>query len=97
MRVRHTSAVDREIVEAVAFYLSEESPQSAERFDAEVQEAEHLIAKQPYLYPIVENGIRAKQLDGFPFAVLYSIEGDEIVIVAVSHAKRKPGYWRKRT
>jgi plasmid stabilization system protein ParE len=96
MRIRHTSAVDREILEAVACYLSEESPQSAEPFDAEVQEAEHLIALQPELYPIAEAGIRYKRLEAFPFSVLYSIEEEEIVIVAVAHDKRKPGYWKKR-
>ena len=32
----------------------------------------------------------------FPYNVLYSIERDLIVIVAVAHQKRRPTYWRTR-
>ena len=32
----------------------------------------------------------------FPFAVLYTIEQDFILIVAVMHWSREPGYWRDR-
>ena len=33
----------------------------------------------------------------FPYAVLYSIEPDYILVVAVMHCRREPGYWRNRT
>jgi hypothetical protein len=46
---------------------------------------------------MAEAGIRSKRLEAFPFSVLYSIEEEEIVVVAVAHDKRKPGYWMKRT
>lgn len=32
----------------------------------------------------------------FPYAVLYSIEDDFILIVAVMHCSREPGYWKTR-
>jgi toxin ParE1/3/4 len=32
----------------------------------------------------------------FPYAVLFSIEEDYILIVAVMHCRREPGYWRNR-
>ena len=32
----------------------------------------------------------------FPYQLIYRVEGDEIVIYAVAHQKRRPGYWRKR-
>ena len=28
--------------------------------------------------------------------ILYSVEPEEIVIIAVAHLRRKPGYWRER-
>ncbi|WP_407936397.1 hypothetical protein [Limnochorda pilosa] len=34
---------------------------------------------------------------GFPYQVVYHLRPDEIVIVAVAHLKRRPGYWRNRT
>jgi len=32
----------------------------------------------------------------FPYNVLYAIEKDTIVIVAVAHQKRRPSYWKAR-
>ncbi len=32
----------------------------------------------------------------FPFGVLYRIEPERIVVVAVADLRRKPGYWRDR-
>ena len=35
-------------------------------------------------------------INRFPFGVIYSIDGDEIIILAVMQLNRKPGYWRTR-
>ena len=32
----------------------------------------------------------------FPFSVVYEILPDGILIVAVAHQRRRPGYWRQR-
>jgi toxin ParE1/3/4 len=32
----------------------------------------------------------------FPYAVRYTIEADYILIVAIAHGKRQPGYWLHR-
>jgi hypothetical protein len=32
----------------------------------------------------------------FPFSVVYLVGENEIVIFAVAHFKRKPGYWKSR-
>jgi plasmid stabilization system protein ParE len=33
----------------------------------------------------------------FPYQVVYRLMSTEIVIVAVAHLKRRPGYWRRRS
>jgi len=49
-----------------------------------------------------ESGARrratARQLPvrGFPFLVVYRIRPDDVYVVAVAHAKRRPGYWMNR-
>lgn len=35
-------------------------------------------------------------LTGFPFAVVYAVDGDTLTIVAFAHKRRRPGYWRQR-
>jgi len=33
----------------------------------------------------------------FPYQVVYRLTASEILIVAVAHLKRRPGYWKDRT
>jgi plasmid stabilization system protein ParE len=39
---------------------------------------------------------RVAVLDRFPFTVPYQIVGDEIVVLALAHTSRRPGYWTRR-
>lgn len=32
----------------------------------------------------------------FPFALIYKIREKKIIVIAVMHMSRKPGYWKKR-
>jgi hypothetical protein len=40
--------------------------------------------------------VRSKGVSGFPYRVVYFVDGDLLTVVAVAHAKRRPGYWRDR-
>ncbi|RHW23970.1 type II toxin-antitoxin system RelE/ParE family toxin [Nocardioides immobilis] len=40
--------------------------------------------------------VRSKGVSDFPYRVVYFVQGDVLMIVAVAHAKRRPGYWRDR-
>lgn len=40
--------------------------------------------------------IRSAKVARFPYRVVYVIVGSNIDVVAVAHAKRRPGYWRDR-
>jgi plasmid stabilization system protein ParE len=35
-------------------------------------------------------------IPGFPYALIYRAEADRILILAVAHLHRRPGYWRSR-
>lgn len=57
---------------------------------------QHLInfpeAGQPYL-----RQTKRVFLNRFPYSLVYKIYNDELIIVfAIMHMKRKPGYWEKR-
>jgi plasmid stabilization system protein ParE len=96
MTVTVRSQAHRDISEALQFYLDEETPHSAERFAGAVDTAYDEIIEAPYRYPSDRDGIRQKIIRGFPFSVLYHLNGNEIVIVSIRHHKRKPGFWRTR-
>ncbi|HSO34058.1 MAG TPA: type II toxin-antitoxin system RelE/ParE family toxin [Labilithrix sp.] len=36
-------------------------------------------------------------LDRFPFTMPYQLTGDDIVVLALAHTSRRPGYWSRRS
>ena len=90
----HPAAV-AEGEEATAWY-AERDPRVAARFAKELEAALNRIAEAPHRWPAYLHGTRRVRLTRFPYAVAYREEPSRILVVAVAHAKRKPGYWRKR-
>ncbi len=84
-----------EFAEAVQFY-QERSRGLGRRFAKEVRAAIIRVVANPDRWPILEAGVRRCLVSVFPYAVLFTIEADFILILAVMHGKREPGYWRDR-
>lgn len=59
------------------------------------RKADHILIN-PFLYNIRDHGFRRVNLHRFPYYLPFSVEDDEIVILAVAHHARKPGYWKTR-
>ena len=68
--------------EGIAFGTSTE-------FDAAIRR----IVAYPKSYALLGSDIRRCLIKRFPYGVLYGIDTDTIVIVAVAHLHRKPNYW----
>lgn len=85
-----------EYLEAVAFYESRRKGLGA-AFTLEVEATIQRLLEAPERWPKLEFDIRVCRTRTFPYGVLYSIESDAIVILAVMHLHREPGYWRQRT
>ena len=66
------------------------------RFMANVEAAVHQIGAAPDRWRVLEQDIRRCLTKVFPYAILYTIEPDHVLIVAVTHCHREPGYWRRR-
>lgn len=54
------------------------------------------INHSPVVYPIRYKNIRRTLTRRFPFGVFYIITNEEIIVLAVLHARRDPRLWRKR-
>lgn len=85
----------REFRESAVFYESQQSGLGA-RFIAAVQSAVDHIVASPEVWRVLEGDVRRFLTKVFPYAVLYTIERDYILIVAVMHCHREPGYWHRR-
>jgi len=66
------------------------------RFIAAVEHAIQQILEAPKRWGVVEEDVRWYLMRRFPYAVLYVIEPNYVLIIAVMHCHRKPGYWRYR-
>jgi plasmid stabilization system protein ParE len=73
------------------------SLQAALRFTNDVDAALVKVATNPERFVAVDDRHRECSLKRFPFRIVYRIEGNRVLVVAVAHAKRQPGYWRERS
>lgn len=39
---------------------------------------------------------RKKLVRRFPYVIFFTAEGDAVVVVAIAHTRRRPGYWVSR-
>ena len=77
-------------------WYHERSPLSAFVFAQTVQNAISRIREAPNTFPVSDHGTRKFVLQRFPFNMFYRTGANEIVIVAIAHQKRRPGYWSSR-
>lgn len=67
-----------------------------QRFITAVEQAIQNIVEKPEQRKPIEKDVRRYLTRVFPYAILYSIEPDYILIIAVMHCHREPGYWKHR-
>ncbi len=85
-----------EEVEAATDWYRERSAEAAAGFVAELNHAIERVAELPETWPNYKANTRRFIFRVYPFSLVYRIEGNDVEIVAVAHAKRKPGYWASR-
>jgi plasmid stabilization system protein ParE len=95
MRVRFHPAAELELSEAADAYDLENEGLGAKLL-AKVRVATDLVCKYPKIAPRAQGAVRRKMIDGFPYSILYSVEEEEIFVVAVAHHRRHPTYWLTR-
>ena len=84
-----------EMVESARFY-EEKSEGLGADFLTAVQATTDRILQSPGAASLQQANIRKRLVPGFPFSILYESHEDRILVAAVMHQRRRPGYWRKR-
>lgn len=95
MRYEFHPAALEEYNEA-GFYYAQKQPGLDLRFIGSIENAIDRILKDPLRYCPFDEDVRRGLTRVFPYAILYTIEVDFILIVAVAHLSREPGYWKGR-
>lgn len=86
---------EQELVSAALWYESRESG-LGKRFRAEIAHVLERIASDPLLWREREGGYRRVNCPVFPFYIPYFIRGEKIIVAAIAHGHRMPGYWASR-
>jgi plasmid stabilization system protein ParE len=86
---------EEEMTEAAVFYEAASARLGSDFLD-DVQRVIDLVRGQPSIGRQVGQGLRRMLLHKFPFSLIYAVDTEEIVIVAIAHQKRQPDYWKGR-
>jgi toxin ParE1/3/4 len=83
---------------AFLFYETQ-VPRLCFQFLTAVEEGFHRILLDPQAWTILQHGKSPAHrclIRRFSFGLIYKIKEKKIVIVAITHLSREPGYWKKR-
>jgi plasmid stabilization system protein ParE len=93
--VEFLPAARRDFDESFDWYAAR-SPLAALRFVSAVDQAVGGIVADPERCAAVDGVHRQCPVQRFPFRVVYRVASQRVVVVAIVHASRRPGYWRQR-
>jgi toxin ParE1/3/4 len=94
LEVRFLEPAERELYGSADRYNEQRSGRG-DNFLREVRAAIEDIAGYPIRWPGSELSHR-RVLTKFPFTIHYRFDTKELVVLAVAHHKRRPGYWARR-
>lgn len=91
---------EREMIRATMRYALD-NPTVAIRFNEALARAVDGIAQAPRMYPLADDApdgfeVRNYPLHRFPYRCVYWISGERVIIIAIAHTSRRPGYWHDR-
>ncbi len=95
--VRIAPEAEEELGAAALWYEAKRRGLGADLIAA-IDEALERVSENPLASPIWRPGMpfRRHGIRRFPYVVFFTVSGDGIHVLAVAHAKRRPGYWLDR-
>jgi len=84
-----------ELEEASLFYESRMAG-LGKSFTAEVRRTVSFVQEFPDAGSPAGASYRRMIVPGFPYSLVYRRKPDSLVVLAVAHQRRRPGYWRRR-
>ncbi len=95
MRVEFHPDAEQDIANAQQWY-AERSAIAARAFLTELMASVDTVAQSPARWPRHLAGTRRYVFAKFPFSLVYRVTDELLTVVAVTHHRRKPGYWSER-
>ncbi len=96
MKIRFLSVAENELEDAIVYYEAKEEGLGV-RFLTEINNCLDRIQQYPNAWFQFSKNTKRCRTKVFPYGVIYQIEAEEIVVVAVASLLRDPEYWKDRT
>jgi plasmid stabilization system protein ParE len=89
---------EEDLAAAAGWYERQRNGLGAQ-FVSVVDEAFGEILEAPLTSPLWrgDRAYRMKMLRRFPYVVFFRCEGDTVMVGAVAHSRRRPGYWSRES
>ena len=84
-----------ELEDAFSWYQAQMDGLGHEFLD-EIDESVRRIVSWPGMHRVMRKNVRRCLVRGFPYGLMYEIDADTIIVLAVAHLHRKPFYWSGR-
>jgi hypothetical protein len=81
---------------AAAEYYENQRPNYGAQLVAAVDDALRRISEFPVAWPRVDDQLRRCPVQGFKYWLVYSHTSEQASIIAITHMRRRPGYWKDR-
>jgi plasmid stabilization system protein ParE len=97
VKLRVLPEAEEELTEAALWYESKRPGLGVELIAAADRAFDQML-EAPLSCAVwrADRPYRAKVLSRFPYVVFFRVDGEVAEVVAVAHAKRRPGYWLGR-
>jgi plasmid stabilization system protein ParE len=96
MKVSLHPAASAELHEAADWYALEAGRSTAAKFITDFEQARERILDNPRMGVAERAKARKIPFSHFPYSLIYRLGDGRILIVAVAHQSRRPGYWAGR-
>ncbi len=95
MKVRFLKPAQSEVDDAFAWYDAYSHSLGVQFLD-DIDRAVRRIAAYPLANTIIEEGLRRCLLSRFPYGIIYGLDAETVIVIAVAHLHREPRYWIDR-
>ncbi len=96
MQIRFLELAQLELDEAIEYY-DRDTPGLGTMFLAEVLQALDRIGSFPEAWHPFSKRTRRCMIRRFPYAIVYQVREEGLLIIAIANLHRKPDYWTRRT
>jgi hypothetical protein len=95
VNVRFLTLAQQEVDEAVACFDEQVDGKGMDFLD-ELDRVVRLVKSYPFASTEIKVDIRRRLFARFPYSLIYGIDEQTLIVIAVAHSRRAPRYWVDR-